>query len=157
MLFNESLTSQFTSLLFLALFLWLTLVTIWLFLTDRHYRKLTGKTGKTDLKKVLEKLLGQQAESQEYIKKVEEGLKDLEKEGLRHVQRVGVVRFNPFSDTGGDQSFAIALLDGKLNGVVLTSLHTREATRTYVKPIEKGKSAFELSKEEKQALEKAKK
>lgn len=63
------------------------------------------------------------------------------------------LRFNPFKDVGGDQSFAIAMLDGKNNGVVITSLYTREGTRVYSKSISSGKSEkYPLTEEEKQVI-----
>lgn len=153
MLFN--IEPSILGIFILVLFLWVTLVSVWLYLSDRHYRKLVGKTNETDLKKILEKILDRQTEDLEYIKRVEEKVREIERQGLRHVQRVGVVRFNPFGDTGGEHSFSVALLDGERNGAVITGLHSREGTRTYVKPIEKGKSRWELSKEEKEALERA--
>ncbi len=70
-------------------------------------------------------------------------------------QKISVVRFNPFGDTGGDQSFVLAVLDAHDSGYVLTSIHGREGTRVYVKPIDYGKSKYTLSKEEKQALDQA--
>jgi hypothetical protein len=73
----------------------------------------------------------------------------------RSVQHVAVVRFNPFADTGGDQSFALALLDRKGDGVVISSLHTRTMTRFYSKPIKGGTSALSLSDEEVQAVQQA--
>ena len=73
--------------------------------------------------------------------------------GLRHaVQHVGLVRFNPFEDTGGRQSFALALLDSGADGIVLSSLHSRTATRVYVKAILAGRSEAPLSEEELAAL-----
>lgn len=77
------------------------------------------------------------------------------KEGLGHLQRVETLRYNPYNDTGGDQSFSICLLDGSLNGVMLTSLHSRSGTRVYAKNIKNGKSDLELSKEESVLLNKA--
>jgi hypothetical protein len=71
------------------------------------------------------------------------------------VQRVGLVRFNPFEDTGGDQSFALALLDADGDGVVLSSLHTRTATRFYAKPVKAGRTTHALTTEERQALDQA--
>lgn len=69
------------------------------------------------------------------------------------IHKVGVIRFNPFKDIGGDQSFAIALLDGKNSGLVISSLHTRESTRIYTKPVIKGESKkYPLTEEEKQAI-----
>lgn len=73
------------------------------------------------------------------------------------VQKVGVVRFNPFAGggMGSDQSFAIAILDFEDNGVVLSSLHGREGTRIYAKPIVKGESKHHLSDEENEAIRRA--
>lgn len=70
-------------------------------------------------------------------------------------QKISVVRFNPFGDTGGDQSFVLAVLDSHNSGYVLTSIHGREGTRVYVKPIDYGKSKYTLSTEEQQALAQA--
>jgi hypothetical protein len=75
----------------------------------------------------------------------------------KSIHRVGIVRFNPFKDIGGDQSFALALLDGKNSGIVISSLHTREGTRIYSKPVLNGDSKkYTLTEEEKEAIEKAK-
>lgn len=86
---------------------------------------------------------------------LQKNFRDLAKEGLGHIQIVEVIRFNPFNDTGGDQSFCIVLLDGKLDGFILTSMHSRSGTRVYTKLVKEGKSEMELSKEEKQVLKKA--
>jgi hypothetical protein len=72
-------------------------------------------------------------------------------------QKISLVRFNPFGDTGGDQSFSLAILDAHDSGYVLTSIHGREGTRVYVKPIDLGKSKYQLSQEEQQALSQASK
>ncbi len=70
-------------------------------------------------------------------------------------QKISVVRFNPFGDTGGDQSFSLAVLDAHNSGYVLSSIHGRQGTRVYVKPIDFGKSKYQLSTEEDQALSQA--
>jgi hypothetical protein len=75
--------------------------------------------------------------------------------GRRSIQRVGLVRFNPFEDTGGNQSFAIALLDGAGSGIVLSSLHSRTGTRVYAKAVTDGRSDGALSEEESDALRRA--
>jgi hypothetical protein len=72
-------------------------------------------------------------------------------------QKISIVRFNPFGDTGGDQSFSLAVLDSHNSGYVLTSIHSRTGTRVYVKPIDLGKSKYTLSDEERQALAQAEK
>lgn len=69
------------------------------------------------------------------------------------LHKFGMIRFNPFKDIGGDQSFAIALLNGKNNGLVISSLYTREGTRIYAKAIVDGESEkHTLTEEERQAL-----
>lgn len=67
-------------------------------------------------------------------------------------QKISIVRFNPFGDTGGDQSFSLAVLDAHDSGYVLTSIHGRQGTRVYVKPVDFAKSKYALSAEEQQAL-----
>jgi hypothetical protein len=76
----------------------------------------------------------------------------LEAAGRRSIQRVGLVRYNPFEDTGGNQSFALALTDVAGNGFVLSSLHSRTGTRIYAKAIASGRSDGALSAEETEAL-----
>lgn len=71
------------------------------------------------------------------------------------VQNVGIVRFNPFRDAGGDQSFCIALLDETRTGVVISSLYARDGVRVYGKPVIAGVSTYTLSAEERQAIEQA--
>ncbi|HET9539097.1 MAG TPA: DUF4446 family protein [Candidatus Limnocylindria bacterium] len=68
------------------------------------------------------------------------------------IQHVGLIRFNPFEDTGSDQSFALALLDDRRDGVVISSLHGRANTRLFAKPVEGGGSSHQLSDEEAHAI-----
>jgi hypothetical protein len=82
-------------------------------------------------------------------------IENLKKESEFSLQKIGMVRFNPFSDIGGDQSFSIALLNGKNDGFVITSLYSKEGNRIYGKPIKNGKSEYPLSEEEKKAIERA--
>jgi hypothetical protein len=79
----------------------------------------------------------------------------VERDLLGSLGRVGLVRFNPFEDTGGNQSFALALLDGRGDGFVVSSLHSRTGTRIYAKAIAKGASDAALSDEETAALKQA--
>ncbi len=104
----------------------------------------------------LEELLGDIAHSADTImasqERIEQRIDGID-EALAHaVQHVGVVRFNPFDDAGGDQSFSLAFLDARDTGVVLSSLYSREGTRLYAKPIVKGKSKYRLTEEENNAL-----
>lgn len=78
--------------------------------------------------------------------------KSQDKSGLRHWS---LVRFNPFSDTGGEQSFTLCLLNDHQDGLIITSLHGRGVTRFYVKKVSGGQAEQELSSEEKSALAQA--
>ena len=69
------------------------------------------------------------------------------------IQKIGLVRYNAFRDVGSDLSFAIALLDREDNGVVLNGLYGSESSNIYAKPIKNGKSSYQLSEEEKYAIE----
>ncbi|HVM30580.1 MAG TPA: DUF4446 family protein [Candidatus Limnocylindrales bacterium] len=91
----------------------------------------------------------------ERIGSLERQVVQLGERGRGALQRVGVVRFNPFEDTGGNQSFAVALLDDRGDGVVMSSLHSRQSTRVYLKPISGGRSETALSDEESEALRRA--
>jgi len=96
---------------------------------------------------------------EEVLKQFEELKKEVRKfsqESKFSVQKVGIVRYNPFSGVGSDQSFSIALLDSNNNGVVISSLFGRDGNRVYGKPIKNGKSEYSLSEEENKAIEKAK-
>jgi hypothetical protein len=79
----------------------------------------------------------------------------LEAAQRRSFQRVGLVRYNPFDETGGNQSFALALLDATGDGWILSSLHARSGTRLYAKAIKAGGADAGLSEEETAALKQA--
>jgi len=101
----------------------------------------------------------------EHIELVHEVARDLDELAARtavteaaarhHFSKQGLVRFSPFQDTGGDQSFALALLDESDDGIVVSSLHSRTGTRIYAKSIVGGKAPMTLSTEETQALDEA--
>jgi hypothetical protein len=102
---------------------------------DQHGQRLDGLSGRID---ALNKLHH-----------------ELEAITQRSIQKVGVIRYNPFADAGGDQSFAIALLDAEGTGLVVSSLHSRTETRVFAKPVRSGRSTYALSDEEQQAVKKA--
>lgn len=135
---------------------WLIALSIWLYRTTAHYNRLVKSTGGGNLKFILEKILSNQEDTTGYIRVIQNSVDQLKKDGLGDIKKVGIVRFNPFAETGGDQSFVLCLLDGQDTGFVLLSLHGREGTRTYIKPVRQGKSRYQLSKEELQAIEEAK-
>jgi len=88
--------------------------------------------------------------------KTREELEKMREISKRCLYKFSVVRYNPFSNIGGDQSFSIAILNGEDSGFVFTNLFTSEGTRAYTKPIKNGISDYELSEEEKKVIEQAK-
>jgi hypothetical protein len=139
------------------IFVWLILLSLFYYWMLRHYKRLIKGVKSGNLKKVLEKVIETEQKNKLDIKKIKEVIKDHEKENTYNLQKVGMVRFNPFKEMGGDQSFSLALLDDNESGVVVTGLHTRERTRIYIKTVKNGKSEYELSKEEAKAIKGAKK
>jgi biopolymer transport protein ExbB/TolQ len=134
----------------------LAIVLFWLVRTEKRLKKF---------------FLGKKASNLEnIIVSMQEELKDLQKEKDLMVKEIGtinqklrksirgleMIRFNPFSDQGSNQSFAIGMLDEEDNGIVISSLYSRDRMSVFAKPIKEGKSKYELSKEEKEVLEKAK-
>lgn len=142
--------------IFFVLIAWIVGLTYVVFRMVRHYNKLTGGSDKTGLKEVLEGLLATQKGLQGETKDLYKALEEVKHEGRLHVQRIGLVRFNPFADTGGSQSFTFAILDGQNNGLVMTSLYARSGHRWYIKEVVGGKGKeLALSREEQAAVKKA--
>ena len=137
--------------------IWLVVLTAVYFYSLRGLTSLSKQVGKKDLSTILNKLLSERGKSIKDVKELREEIEKLGEEVNLHVQKVGLVRFNPFKEIGGDHSFSLALLDGEDTGVILTGLHTRQRTRLYVKYINKGKSEYELSKEEEKSIKVARK
>ena len=123
--------------------------------TSRLGKRLASLTQGSDAQS-LEAVLGSHLERVRQVVaevgRVEARTAIIERDLLGSFGRVGLVRFNPFEDTGGNQSFALALLDGRGDGFVVSSLHARTGTRLYAKAVAKGASETALSTEESEAL-----
>lgn len=146
---------EFFALIFFAL--WLIGLTIFSYYIYSKFNRLTQKNRGENLSQILDNILDTEKTNISDIKNIKKRIDLIVDEEAFHFQKMGLLRFNPFSETGGDHSFSLALLDANDTGVVITGLHTRERTRLYVKPIKLGKSEYELSEEEQKALTKAKK
>ena len=141
----------------LGLLIWLVILSVFSIRSIYHYNKLTKNITKKDLKIVLSEILNQTNLNQKELGILIKSLGLVQTKIKSHIQKIGFVRFNPFPQTGGDQSFSLSLLDEKDTGFVLSSLHSRDATRFYAKTIKNGKSDdFKLSNEEKKAIKNAK-
>ena len=111
---------------------------IWLVRVSRHYNDLVKGADKKSLMSVLEGLQRTLATHEKGLLSGKADMQKVKSELASHLQHLTLKRFNPFSDTGGDQSFILAILDGNKDGVVITSLHSRENTRFYVKKVTGG-------------------
>jgi uncharacterized protein YheU (UPF0270 family) len=129
---------------------------VWLALRLRRventYRVLTEGTNAGSLEAVLEDHVRQVRQAMERVTALDELTHHIERSNRSHIQRLGFLRFNPFRDSGGDQSFAVALADQGGNGVVISGLHGRDATRVYAKPLATWESVYPLTDEERQAI-----
>ncbi|MBU1102276.1 DUF4446 family protein [Patescibacteria group bacterium] len=154
--FSFFLNNPLLSLIILVavVFLAWNLTLHWQIYQTRKKIKLMFKGTKvTDLEGVIFEQIRRLRQNEKGLKELDNFTRYLEKMALNSVQKVGVIRFNPFKDTGGDQSFCIAFLNAQNNGFTISSLFTREGTRIYTKPITDGKSSYPLTEEEKEAIE----
>ncbi len=150
------MVSNFILLSFSIIILWLLIISFFLWRSLSHYNKLGKGLTDKNFKSIIENLLKDVIGSKKDIDFLKSYCDKIQKEGLLHIQKIGLVRFNPFKDTGGDQSFILSLVDGNDTGVIISGLYARTGTRWYAKRVIKGKSAdHELSDEEKKALKEA--
>jgi len=154
--------SQALSTLVLALAVAVVVLVVWVAwlqrsdaLLRRRLRRLFGEGEGVGLDELLDRQFRRLDTVAERVEALNRLHRELETLSQQSIQKVGVIRFNPFSDTGGDQSFAVALLDADGNGVVLSSLHGRADTRIFAKQVLAGRSKHALSDEEQDAIRKA--
>lgn len=132
------------------------LLAIWILIIELRLKKLFRGTKAKDIESIiaslrdeLEKLKISREETEKYLETVERRLKN-------SIQNVNTIRFNPFAESGPNQSFAISFLNEHGDGAVISSLYSREKVSVYAKPIKNYQSEFTLSNEEKRAIETAK-
>lgn len=123
---------------------------------QRNYNRFIKKVGngeniQEDLENFMYKVDKVEKQNAEILGNCSQLSNELEK----CIQKIGIIRYNAFKDTGSDLSFALAMLDDKNNGVVLNGIYSREMSNIYAKPVENGKSSYTLSEEEKMAIDKA--
>jgi hypothetical protein len=116
------------------------------------YRRLVRDGSGGSLDEVLQSHVARVEEVRGRLGEIDGVQATLEHRTQSSIQHIGLVRFNPFEDTGSDQSFALAMLDDRRDGVVISSLHGRTNTRLFAKPVEGGASSHALSDEEAQAI-----
>lgn len=136
------------------LILYFVLYRKFLYISKRYHEFMLGGNGES-LEGTLQSLFTELHKVSSDIDVNRERMQKIEEVLDSATRGVGVVRFNAFQDTGSDLSFAVALLDGTKNGVVISSIYGREETRTYAKPIKSGMSTYPLSLEEEEAIKQA--
>jgi hypothetical protein len=145
-----------TYFLIFILLVWLAALTYYFMHLRKNYLTFAQKTNKKTLDDVLSNLIYGEQKLKEDIAKIIARCDRIEKDEKFHIQKVGLLRFNPFKDTGGDQSFILALVDAHDTGIVITALYSRSGTRWYTKRVVKGQGTeLALSDEEKKAVQMA--
>lgn len=138
------------------LLLYAVLSIFWILTTEKRLKRFfMGKKAK-DLEDTIEILEDQIKKLNENKMRTSEELININSKLRKSIRGLETVRFNPFSDQGSNQSFAISFLNEEEDGVVISSLYSRERTSIFAKPIKNGKSEYELTEEEKVVLSKAK-
>lgn len=135
-------------------FIWLIFLTGIVLKTKAHYNNLISKTRKQNIDEILDELLATDKKTKEELEIVKKELREEIKTSVLHIQKVGLVRFNPFERSQGDKSFVISFLNYENSGIVINFIYTRDGLRVYSKKVSNNKGVeFELSEEEKKAIE----
>ena len=136
-------------------FFFIILGSVWVVITEKRLKRFfLGKKAKDledtiiTLEDNIKKLNIAKENAEKEIEKINAKLK-------KSIRGLETIRFNPFPDQGSNQSFAIGMLNEDGDGLVMSSLYSRERMSVFAKPIKNGKSDYELSSEEKEALKKA--
>ena len=123
---------------------------------DKKYKNFMQKLGNgKNLEEDLETYMYKVNKVEQQNAQIENKIKNMDKNITKCIQKVGIVRYNAFENTGSNLSFALALLDKNNSGIVLNGIFSREMSNIYAKPVENGKSTYIFSEEETQALQKA--
>ena len=137
-------------------FIWLIFLTGIVLKTKAHYNNLISKTRKQKIDEILDELLMIDKKTGQELEIVKKELREEIKTSTLHIQKVGLVRFNPFERSGGDKSFVISFLNHENSGIVINFIYARDGLRVYSKKVKDGKGEeYNLSEEEEKAIEKS--
>ncbi len=139
-----------------VLLAWLGTLSFLIWRQNKFIISLFPKSGERDIRKKFEEITKAVEGFKGGLTDLDHRIEAIKFESLQHIQRVELLRFNPYDDTGGNISFTVCFLDNKGSGIVITSLHARNGTRVFGKEVVAGKSnKYELSKEEELVIKKA--
>lgn len=137
-------------------FAWLSVLSYFLFKTRQHYLNLTTRTKSVKIDEILDKLIEDDLRLNQETGNIKKQMVAIVEESKIHLRKIGLVRFNPFGRQSVDQSFVLALLNEKKNGIVINFIYTPEGVRVYAKKVKEGKAVeHKLSEEEQEAIERA--
>ncbi len=126
-----------------------------LFILEKRLTRLFSGRRANDFEDVIDEFVKTARQLDDRTKMIAQEIDNINNRLARALQKIHTVRFNPFRDQGGNQSFATCLMDEKGDGVVISSLYSRDKVSVYAKPLVEGKSEYELSEEEKEVINKA--
>jgi hypothetical protein len=118
----------------------------------KNYKRLLNGTNPLNVEELLMNIQQKQTDQIEQTAALTTKVEAFKETIKKMKSKVGIHRYNAFSDTGSDLSFSVAILDEFQDGILLTGIHNREQTYIYAKPIENGQSQYTLSPEEKEAI-----
>ena len=138
------------------LFLWSLVLTILFVRFQLKISKISKGSKKNTIVDILNDVQDKEVSLEKRLVTLNKEVEGLIFDSKFYIQKIGLIRFNPFNDTGGDQSFILALVNQDDSGVVISGLHTRNGTRWYAKKVERGKGVeHELSDDEVKAIKSA--
>lgn len=144
-----------TIILFYIISAVVVIILLWILMIELRLKKFFAGTSARNLEEMIV-LIGKKIKDlDDKQEKIDKHLITIDEKLSKSIRNIETIRFNPFVDAGGNQSFAIAFMNDEKNGVVMSSLYARDRMSIFAKPIINGKSEFELSAEEKEVLEKA--
>ena len=139
-----------------VLLIWVTVLSYFFYNFYSKIQKISKGNRDISIIDILNKVVKEQSNLEKKIASIDKNVEGLIFDWKFYIQKIGLVRFNPFNDTGGDQSFILALVNSDDSGVVISGLHTRNGTRWYAKKVEKGKGVEHvLSEDEIRAIKNA--
>lgn len=122
----------------------------------KEYKKFMNKVGNgANLQEILEKHIEKINKTIAKNEELEKFCVNLDSDIKSCIQKVGIYRYNAYTDTGSDLSFTLALLDENNDGVVLNGIYSREMSNIYAKPVQNGNSIYKITEEEQEALKRA--
>ena len=153
---NIKLDNVFSLAFFVLVGIAILIGIVWAFITEKRLKRFfLGKKAK-DLEDTIITLENDISQLKKAKESMEKDIALMNAKLKKSIRGLNTIRFNPFPDQGSNQSFAIGMLNEEGDGLVISSLYSRERMSIFAKPVKKGKSEYELSAEEKEALEKAK-